>query len=144
MTTSIRPVLLSTEVMELLKEVELPTEDLVEGRSGAIFYGIFEDHTLCGVVAIEPHGNLALLRSLAVKTQHQRNGFGQALVAHAVEVAQRSGVHGLYLLTTSSSHFFQGVGFSMVAREDVPLLIRETSQFSTLCPATCAVMRKEL
>lgn len=144
MTTSIRPVLLSTEVMELLKEVELPTEDLVEGQSGAIFHGIFEDHTLCGVVAIEPHGNLALLRSLAVKTQHQRNGFGQALVAHAVEVAQRSGVQALYLLTTSSSHFFQAVGFSMVAREDVPLLIRETSQFSTLCPATCAVMRKEL
>lgn len=144
MTTSIRPVLLSTEVVELLKEADLPTEDLVEGQSGAIFHGIFDDHTLCAVVAIEPHGNLALLRSLAVKTQHQGNGFGQALVSHAVEVAQRSGVDALYLLTTSSSHFFQRLGFSIVERDEVPTLIRKTSQFSTLCPATCAVMRREL
>lgn len=81
MVTSIRPLSLSTEVRELLNEVKLPTEDLLEGPSEAIFHGIFEDQTLCGVVAIEPHGNLALLRSLAVKTQHQGNGFGHALVA---------------------------------------------------------------
>jgi N-acetylglutamate synthase-like GNAT family acetyltransferase len=136
--------LLSAEVIELLKELKLPTEDLLERPDRAIFHGIFEDHELRGVVAIEAHGNLGLLRSLAVKRQHQRNGFGQALVAHAIEVARKSGIEAVYLLTESSSHFFQGTGFSIVAREAAPSQIRETSQFSTLCPATSAVMRKEL
>ena len=144
MATSIRPALLSTEVIELLKELKLPTEDLLERPDRAIFHAVFEDQELCGVVAMEPHGHLALLRSLAVKRQRQRNGYGRALVAHAIELARKSGIEVVYLLSTSSSHFFQGLGFSIVVRDAVPTQIRETSQFSTLCPATCAVMRKEL
>ncbi|MDQ1107184.1 amino-acid N-acetyltransferase [Stenotrophomonas rhizophila] len=139
---SFKQMALNAEVIALLQRVGLPTEDL--DPVSTTFCGMWEDEMLCGVIAIEPYHDVGLLRSLAVSPAFRGRGQGEVLVGKAEELARRVGVEELYLLTVSSSTLFERCGFAHVARDAVPVSIRETRQFSGLCPATCAVMRKRI
>lgn len=140
---SFKPMALNAEVIALLQHVGLPTQDLADPEA-ASFCGMWEGDQLCGVVAIEPYNRVGLLRSLAVSPPFRGRGQGGVLVGMAEDIARHAGVDELYLLTVSSSALFERCGFTHVARDDVPAAIRETEQFSILCPSTCAVMRKRL
>lgn len=58
--------------------------------------------------------------------------------------AAAQGIETLYLLTTTAAQFFARRGYEVVARSDAPNVIAATSQFSKLCPASSAFMRKVL
>jgi len=99
---------------------------------------------LIGVIGVEQHGHVALLRSLVVASTHQNHGLGAGLVASAEAWSVQRKIRALYLLTTTAAGFFARLGYSPVPRSAAPLTIADTAQFKELCPASSTLMRKVL
>jgi amino-acid N-acetyltransferase len=131
------------QVKHLLAESRLPTSDL-SPRHLDHFFGCGPVEALIGVVGLEIYDNVALLRSLAVSADSRRNGYGKALVAQAESYALSKGVTEIYLLTTTAAEFFDRLGYKRINRESAPDAIRQTAEFSTLCPSASAFMVKTL
>lgn len=130
-------------IKQLLSACELPVADIVPSDS-MLFFGCHYGDRLVGVVGLEVYGASALLRSLAVAPAQRDRGLGRSLVAFAEAHAASLGVESLFLLTTAAEAYFSKLGYAPASREDAPPAIRNTSQFSALCPASASFMRKEL
>jgi amino-acid N-acetyltransferase len=134
---------LNTEVEALLIEAQLPIADLASSRSLNLL-GLRGGGRLVGVVGVEVYGGVGLLRSLAVEQAHRNSGLGSSLVSNAETWAAKQGIKTLYLLTTTAAQFFAKRGYEAVPRSEAPAAIAATAQFSDLCPASSAFMRKAL
>ena len=99
---------------------------------------------IIGCAALEIHGTTALLRSVAVDAGWQARGLGAELVEKAIRLAQSRGVNQMFLLTTTAVDYFVRHGFERCLREDVPNAVRGSIEFTTLCPATAIVMRRDV
>jgi amino-acid N-acetyltransferase len=132
-----------SQVKSLLTESKLPMSDL-SPNSLEHFFGCGAPQMPKGVVGLEIYGPAALLRSLAVATACRGIGCGKALVAEAERYAQSKGVSDLYLLTTTAERFFERLGYRRTVRESAPEAIRNTQEFSALCPSSSAFMTKKL
>ena len=97
-----------------------------------------------GLVGLEMFGDVALLRSLVVAEPLRGSGAGSALLEYAERHARSRGVKVVYLLTTTAEAFFTGRGYGHAARDSAPAAIRETREFSVLCPSSSAFMCKQL
>jgi amino-acid N-acetyltransferase len=95
-------------------------------------------------VGLEGRSGVGLLRSLAVEQSRRGTGLGTELVGTLERMAAAEGVTDLYLLTTTAESFFARRGYQRVPRESAPAVIRETTEFSSICPASSAFMRKGL
>ena len=100
--------------------------------------------TPLGIVGLELSPPYGLLRSLVVDARARRRGVGSRLLAHAEAHARSRGVRWLYLLTTSAEAFFAARGYAFVDRSEAPQIIRFSTEFTTLCPASAAFMVKHL
>ncbi|MEQ8534295.1 MAG: tyrosine protein phosphatase, partial [Imperialibacter sp.] len=58
--------------------------------------------------------------------------------------AARNGITELYLLTTTASKFFERIGYKVADRNTAPDAIKNTSEFSDLCPSSAVFMHKAL
>ena len=96
------------------------------------------------MIGLELYPPVALLRSLAVAVGERGQGLGSGLLADAERYAREHQVERIYLLTTSAQEFFARAGYERIEREAAPQAIRETQEFSLLCPSTSALMRKRL
>ena len=133
----------ASAVKRLLEEAKLPTSDLTEAHlENFLAYG--DSGALDGVVGLELYQPVALLRSLAVAAGSRGRGVGSTLLAEAERYARSHEVKEIYLLTTTAESFFARAGYECIVRDAVPPAIRETQEFSSLCPASSAVMRKRL
>jgi len=130
-------------VCELLQAAALPVTDLTPAHLSH-FFGCGDETAPQGVVGVELHGEDALLRSLAVAEAARGKGCGRALVAQAERHARGHGARRIYLLTTTAAEFFGRLGYQSVPRADVPETIRATQEFASLCPASAAVLAKNL
>jgi len=130
-------------VTRLLTEAELPSSDLTAAHLKH-FLACGSRDAPDGIAGIELYGSVALLRSLAVSAKCRGRGYGRALVAQAERFAQSQGAKDIYLLTTTAERFFEGLGYVRVERDVVPLAIRHTQEFATLCPSSSTVMAKQL
>jgi len=99
---------------------------------------------LIGVVGMEPTGDGALLRSLAVRPTHQGGGAGTRLLEAMETQARRGDMETLHLLTTSAAPFFQRHGYVTMERDALPAAIQQTEEVARLCPASATCMRKSL
>jgi amino-acid N-acetyltransferase len=138
----LRPISLDDRVHALLRANDLPTEDLVD--AGVYLYGALEGHTLAGVIGLQVLDGIGLLRSLAVATEHRQHGLGARLCDLVRAEAQARSLGSLWLLTTSARDYFARRGFEVVPRDLVPVAIRTTAQFASLCPSSAVVMREQL
>jgi len=103
------------DVLALLADTALPSEGVQE------HFGQFlvarDGGRLVGCIGLERYGDAALLRSVAVVPDHQRDGLGRQLTARLLEAAQSSGVREVVLLTTTAADFFaRHFGFTPVER----------------------------
>jgi len=137
----IEPIPYNAEVEALLADAGLPTSDMGQSERLHLF-GIRGVGRLNGVVGIEVHGNVALLRSLAVDAALRKTGHGRALVAHAEAWAAQQRIEALYLLTTSAAGFFARLGYATTPRSEAPPAIAQTTQFQETCPASATFMCK--
>jgi len=129
-------------VRKLLLEADLTTEDLPESLDH--FFGCGERSAPGGVVGLELYGPYALLRSLAVAAASRHRGCGKALVAAAEEHARGKAVESIFLLTETAETFFRRLGYQVADRGAAPGPIRQTREFSELCPDSATFMMKNL
>ncbi len=99
---------------------------------------------IVGCAAVELYGALALLRSVAVDAPARGQGLGQQLTQAALDLAQASGVHDVYLLTETASAFFPRWGFRPIERAAVPMAVQQSAEFTHACPASALVMHTTL
>ena len=130
-------------VTRLLHEAKLPTADLTEAHLQHFLARGAEDAP-DAVVGLELYPPVALLRSLAVAAPSRGRGLGANLLSEAERYAKSRDVKEIYLLTTTAERFFARSGYERILRDAAPPAIRETQEFSSLCPASSACMRKRL
>jgi amino-acid N-acetyltransferase len=130
-------------VRALLQDSDLPVDDL--GAEQLDGFLVAEDGPeLVGLIGLDVLGTLGLLRSLVVARNARRLGLGGKLVGALESAAETAGITELWLLTIDAERFFQRLGFEIVERDLAPESIRQTEEFSELCPATAFLMRKNL
>ena len=126
-------------VESLLEANDLPTDDV--GSEEIRLFCARIDGELVGVGGLEVYGSTALLRSVAVVPSVRGEGYGTSLVRALEERAAALGASEVYLLTTSAAGFFRNRDYEGIEREAVPQSIRQTTQFSSLCPDSATCMR---
>lgn len=130
-------------VSDLLRDARLPTDDLA-AVFGDCFAVAIVDESIVGSAAVELRGEVGLFRSAAVGEAFRGQGIGDALVRNRIEWATARGMRELYLLTTTAGDYFPRFGFAPIPRDDAPLEIRQSDQFTSLCPSSATVMRLTL
>lgn len=120
----------------------LPVDDLNE--PGRVWFAARREGRIIGHAGLEPYGKAALLRSVVLVEGERGRGWGRMLVDAICAEAAGRGIATLFLLTTTAEPFFARLGFARIDRAEVPSDIAASREFTTLCPATAAVMRKTL
>lgn len=127
--------------VELLSEAVLPIEDLAPAHLALIAEG---EAGILGVIGLERFDDVALLRSLVVSPLARGEGVGRLLVKALESFARERDVRELWLLTIDADGFFLNLGFNERERVDAPDTVRNSAEFSSLCPDDAVLMSKEL
>lgn len=130
-------------VARLLAACALPAADLTPAHLRH-FWGCRDGDALVGVVGLEVYDRAALLRSLAVVPSCRGQGLGHDLVRCIEAYAEEQGVEVVYLLTTTAAPFFGSRGYEVVPRDAAPASIRQTAEFTEMCPSEAVCMAKRL
>jgi amino-acid N-acetyltransferase len=130
------------DILALLKASALPTAGIAEHLHTVLV--VRDNGSLIGCAAVEIYGMAALLRSVAVERERRGEGLGQRLTAAALELARKQGVHTIYLLTTTASHFFPRFGFTAIHRGELDPALGQSEELRGACPASALAMRATL
>lgn len=130
------------EIEKLLEVSNLPPSDCAPHIDNFIVAEL--DGTIIGAGGFERCGELALLRSFAVRADHKNNRIAEKIFQLVKDRATDSGIQQFYLLTTTASHYFKRLGFSVCSRRDLPVQIKQTKQFEELCPSGATAMVLDL
>ena len=130
------------EIFALLEECDLPKEGLATHLPTILVArrGI----EIAGCSALELYHESALLRSVAVKQPYRSHGIGRSLIGAALDLAMERGVSNVYLLTSTAEPFFLKLGFESISRDNVPENVRDSVEFTALCPDTATAMAMKL
>ena len=132
------------EVRALLRAARLPDQDVDEALLGD-FLVVRSGGALVATGALTVlDGSTGLVRSIAVDPRRQGRGLGDRLLKALEKKASSGALRHLFLLTTTAAGFFSGRGYAEVSRDDVPAVLRATTQFAELCPDSATVMEKHL
>ena len=125
----------------MLADEGLPTEDLTVDHLALVA----EHGTLvCGMIGLEQFESVGLLRSLIVARGHRQAGFGRLLVVALEQHAAALNIRDLWLLTIDADAWFARLGYVAQSRDETPGVIRQTEEFSGLCPDDAILMKKTL
>jgi amino-acid N-acetyltransferase len=126
-------------IKALLTKYSLPVSDISEDNITFIV-ALADSGELIGCIGLEQHEKDALLRSFAVDTLWRNKKIGQSLLHKLFYLAKEYGVNHLHLLTTTADKFFLRSGFVASGREELPLSISKTTEFTSLCPSSSVYM----
>lgn len=130
-----------TAAIRLLENCGLPTADLNPGHQ--LF--VIEDRSkVIGTVVVEYDYKHALLRSLSVAEEYRNKDIGKQLVAFIEDYVRKQGVQTIYIITTTAPEFFSKKNYQKTERNEVPEFIQHTSEFSSICPSSATIMKKDL
>jgi len=129
-------------ILDLLAASKLPRAGIEDHVASTLVARA--DSDVVGSAALELYGSAALLRSVAVATRLRGRGLGAALTVAALDLARRSGVRTVYLLTETAGRFFPKFGFAAITRAQVDPVVLESPEFTTACPKSALVMVKQL
>ena len=138
--SGVRPGEAST-VKALIAGAGLGVQDL-ESQQLVHFIVARKGDAIVGAVGLEPAGESALLRSLAVEEGHRRQTIARRLVASIEKYARSHGVGRMFLLTTGAADFFVKQGYRPVPRESAPAPVQATEEFRSICPDSAACLSK--
>lgn len=127
---------------ELLRVCGLPLPGWASDRT--VRWALRDAGRVVGVVALEPYGEAALLRSLAVAPAARGRGFASALVAVALRAAAAGGARRAYALTTTVPEWLGRRGFVEIDRQSVPPSLEGSPELAGACPADARVLVREL
>ncbi len=127
----------------LLLASGLPVEDLSESRMES-FLVATSGASMIGLVGLEASSGVGLLRSLVVAPGSRAAGLGRLLVAALEAHARRRGLTELWLLTIDAERYFRALGYTAKERSEAPRAIRQTAEFTLLCPGNATLMQKTI
>jgi amino-acid N-acetyltransferase len=127
------------DIQQLLTAAELPIAG-IEAQFPDAYIVCRRGVTVIGVAGLERYGTAGLLRSVAVLAAHRGTGIGRALVGDRLRDASGRGVREVFLLTTSAPSYFMGFGFTPVERASAPAALRESPEFTGICPSSAACL----
>jgi N-acetylglutamate synthase-like GNAT family acetyltransferase len=93
-----------------------------------------------GCAGVEPRGEVALLRSVAVAPGLHHRGIGQQMVSLLLDEARRRDFRSVALLTTSARPWFERFGFRLADRAAAPAALRSSAEFRGACPDSADYM----
>jgi len=93
-----------------------------------------------GCAGVEPRGDVALLRSVAVAPGLHRQGIGRQMVSLLLDEARRRNFKSVALLTTTARRWFEGFGFRSAERATAPAALMASAEFQGVCPASADFM----
>jgi amino-acid N-acetyltransferase len=129
-------------IVATLSAEKLPVDDLPETLDN--FLVATENGQLIGVGGLEIYGAYGLLRSLAVLPGHRNKGVAGKLIERLESLAALRGLKALYLLTETAPQYFAGKAFQKITRDEVPDEVKQSSEFSHVCPVSAIVMKKNI
>lgn len=131
-----------SQVQRLVGENNLPLEGLRESLDDA--FVAVQNGVAIAAITLERYGQAGLLRSFVVARGWRGRGLGKALGGALLKHAAVTGIHEVYLLTTSIKDMAAHFGFQLIERAEVPPAVRESVEFRLQQCSTAAVMRMEL
>ncbi|MEO6539477.1 MAG: arsenic resistance N-acetyltransferase ArsN2 [Ferruginibacter sp.] len=129
------------QVLQLLQAQKLPVADINEA---SLLYLLLDEDRAIGTAGLDIFDDCAMLRSVSVIAGVQRKGYGSSANIQIEKLAKESGINCMYLITTTAKEFFEHQGYCVIERETAPDAIKQTAQFSGLCPSTAVVMKKRI
>ena len=131
------------KLKHFLQANNLPHADLKsEGNVFIAYYNAEGNMIASG--GLELYGASALLRSVAVGEHYRGKELGKQMVDDLMVKARDLKIDFIFLLTETARSFFLKRGFSDISRENVPVEIRSSSEFSFVCPVSAACMSYRL
>ncbi|PWI47256.1 hypothetical protein CEE45_12735 [Candidatus Heimdallarchaeota archaeon B3_Heim] len=127
------------EVLKLLQLLDLPIEGVKEHFQH--FFILREDEMVVGCIGVEIYDNTGLLRSIGIHPSYQGKGFGQQMVSRLEEFSSEKELNSLYLLTETAEKFFLNLGYKYVSREEVDPNIKQSIEFTKLCPSSPVMVK---
>ena len=125
-------------IADLLEATKLPLDGAQAHLSNYVL--AIADGEVVGSAGAEIHGDVALLRSVAVAPGMQQQGIGKSLVSLLIEEARRRGIRSLHLLSVTAPEYFAQFGFKRGPRERAPVALQASAEFQGACPACAAFM----
>jgi N-acetylglutamate synthase-like GNAT family acetyltransferase len=130
------------EMKSVLKSYQLPTEDIDFKKS--TFWIIRDGKQIIACVGLEQYKPFGLVRSLGVNKEYRNLGLAIQLHNEVLQYARSWGMHSLYLLTTTADKFFEKQGWIFYARTAVPEVLKQTAEFTNICPNSAVCMKYDL
>ncbi len=124
----------------LLRASGLP----LAGLGDTTLWGLERRGQLVAVGGFERYGELALLRSLAVRPEERGRGCGGGLLRHLLRTLRAEGVTAAYGLTTTVPDWLVRLGFKESSRGELPAALSSSEQLRGACPASARVFEKLL
>ncbi len=125
----------------MLVQHNLPTTDIDDDK---LLYILLEGEKPIGTAGLEIFDDCALLRSVSVVKEEQGKGYGKIINDEIEKFVKESGINCMYLLTTTAKDFFDRQGYCSIKREEIPEAIKQTAEFTSLCPSSAVVMKKRV
>jgi amino-acid N-acetyltransferase len=88
-----------------------------------------ESPQMVGVVGMEVHGSIGLLRSFVLERASWNGKVGVNMMEILLAYAAKLGLTHVYLLAGASTSFFSELGFVEVAFADLPDVLKESEHF---------------
>jgi amino-acid N-acetyltransferase len=129
-------------ILELLLACELPIDGVPDDT--ALLLVAEQGARVVGCAGLELHGTDGLLRSVAVAPDVRVQGVAQRLCDEIERQASGLGARRLYLLTETAEVFFARRGYGAIERGAAPGGISASLEFAAVCPASAALMLREL
>jgi GNAT superfamily N-acetyltransferase len=95
-----------------------------EIASGVMFSGFYEGAQLAAVMGLQFVKDVALVRHAYTRTASQRRGLGARLLSHVRSQTDRPFLIGTWTAATWAIRFYEREGFTLVRREDTPVLLQ--------------------
>src|SRR6185295_4203661 len=127
------------KIKGLLTRAELPVDDINASKIDFVV-ATNGSSDLIGCIGLERYGADGLLRSFAVDPAYRGTGIGHELLHRLLSRDGKSELHNVHLLTTTAERFFDRYGFRVVSREEAPASIKDTVEFTSLCPSSSTYM----
>jgi amino-acid N-acetyltransferase len=125
-------------IQSLLEANNLPVSDL---NDDITFFVEKANDSIIATGGIESAGNDAIIRSIAVDDAYKGKGFGSKITRQLLNYAKETGMKDIYLLTTTAENYFPRYGFKKIDRQEVPMDVKNSSQYKDVCPDSAVVMK---
>lgn len=129
-------------IIELLQSEKLPIEDIPVNLDNFIIAS--DNGRVIGLIGLEKYERYGLLRSLVVHPAYRKMKIGDKLIKQLLQLSQESHLKEIYLLTETAPAYFSRKEFVEITRAEAPESIKQSSEFSHVCPASAILMRKKL